>query len=142
MAPVQQKLALYGGGFAGRLTPRDDVTADETARGTHHNHEGLNGGWVLRLFRAPLSAPLDLASRQGPLQALLASDPSLALQPVEGPHEGAAGGITQVAVLQPLLPGQVPGPPIQVAGGGAAAAEPEWTRTVWERARRWTVPPL
>ena len=48
---VQQRLALYGGGFAGRLTPIADRTMDERAVGGNYDDEGRNGGWVLPLTR-------------------------------------------------------------------------------------------
>lgn len=47
--PVQPRLTLLGGGFAGRLTPTLDLTHDELAHGADHDHEGRNGGWVLQL---------------------------------------------------------------------------------------------
>lgn len=50
-ALVQQRVALYGGGFAGRMTPVDDRTLDDMAIGGDHDDEGRNGGWVLPLVR-------------------------------------------------------------------------------------------
>ena len=49
VAPVQQRILLNGGGFAGRLTPELDLTQNELAGGFNHDHEGANGGWVLPL---------------------------------------------------------------------------------------------
>ena len=49
LPPVQQEVVLYGGGYAGRLTPMHDVTTDEAAHGADNDNEGTCGGWVLQL---------------------------------------------------------------------------------------------
>lgn len=48
---VQQRVALYGGGYAGRMAPEQDRTTDERAAGGNYDDEGRNGGWVLPLIR-------------------------------------------------------------------------------------------
>jgi len=54
---VQPRVALYGGGFAGRMTPTGDRTTDERAAGGNFDDEGRNGGWVLPLARESADAP-------------------------------------------------------------------------------------
>ena len=49
---AQPRIALYGGGYAGRFTPVADKTLDEKAANGNYDHEGRNGGWVLQLVRA------------------------------------------------------------------------------------------
>ena len=44
-----QRIHLAGGGYAGRLAPRNDRTRDETASVYDFDDEGNNGGWVLPL---------------------------------------------------------------------------------------------
>ena len=48
---VQQRVALYGGGYAGRMAAEQDRTTDERAAGENFDDEGRNGGWVLPLIR-------------------------------------------------------------------------------------------
>ena len=76
---VSNHVALYGGGFAGRLTPTADHTTDDRAAGGNYDDEGRNGGWVLPLYRdsgdQPRSGqvlremPLPMATSVGSLQA-------------------------------------------------------------------------
>ena len=51
-AALQPRLMLFGGGYAGRFTPRGDRTMDERASGGNFDDEGGNGGWVLELVPA------------------------------------------------------------------------------------------
>jgi len=44
-----QQIHLTGGGYAGRLVPRNDRTRDEKASQFNYDDEGYNGGWVLPL---------------------------------------------------------------------------------------------
>ena len=62
---VQPRVVLYGGGFAGRMTPIGDRTLDERAKGGDYDDEGRNGGWVLPLVRADVSAPRPAGQVQG-----------------------------------------------------------------------------
>jgi hypothetical protein len=54
---VQPRIALFGGGYAGRMTPVADRTMDERAAGGNYDDEGRNGGWVLPLVRAADEIP-------------------------------------------------------------------------------------
>ena len=54
---VQPRVAIYGGGYAGRMTPLGDRTTDERAKGANYDDEGRNGGWVLPLVRESTGQP-------------------------------------------------------------------------------------
>lgn len=61
---IQPRVALYGGGYAGRMTPLADRTMDEKSQGGDYDDEGCNGGWVLPLERMPAS------DRMSPLHSI------------------------------------------------------------------------
>ena len=46
---LQTQLIVFGGGYAGRVSPQRDRTLDEAATGILYDDEGNSGGWVLPL---------------------------------------------------------------------------------------------
>ena len=94
--PVQQRLILYGGGYAGRLTPVADETRDEVARGTDCDHEGCNGGWVLPLSFVRGGATqarfnIDHAMRSLSHVGPAIYNPPVILTPVDATHAPVCG---------------------------------------------------
>eukprot|EP01052_Picozoa_sp_SAG31_P045349 SAG31_NODE_8242_length_1491_cov_1.010776_2_plen_141_part_00 len=68
--PVAEHLLLAGGGYAGRLSPKLDVTVDEVAQNGNYDNEGRSGGWVLPLM---LTSAVD---NEEDLESIICSDSS------------------------------------------------------------------
>lgn len=125
--PIQQRLALRGGGYAGRLTPTADLTRDELAHGHDNDHEGRNGGWVLQLHFHALDGggdgggPPPPAIEEGPRTSLYApflkpvdAQGSLAQSLTHPVHEWRAEPFVEARTLgndgRPYVPVSRPAP--------------------------------
>ena len=89
--PIQQRLLLDGGGFAGRLTPDDDLTRNEKAAGANFDHEGRNGGWVLPLLFTRDNHKATPFERSGTRLVYEPDDFGMVMRPVDAAQQPVTG---------------------------------------------------